>query len=1004
MRIACLSLGFLLLSPFCRTQPEPLRFTHIGVPDGLSQDIVTAVCQDRQGFLWVGTEYGLNRYDGYTILTFRHDPEDSSSLSNNSVRTIVEDAGGRLWIGTDAGLNELVPGRLRFRRVPLPNGISYVSALLEDPKSTLWIGAQHLVRYEPDHSASRVFPPEGATEKIVQTIALDTTGVVWVGTSTGLERLLPGDSIRKPFRLFPSGAPEPDVRRLFLDSRHRLWVGTEHHGLIVLDPLHGNTLGVVRPHGEKEPLPSVIFSILEDGDGRILAGTWNGIIHIDPTTFAFRRLAADPNPAYALRSERVYALHLDRAGALWAGTWRGGLACYDPHRHRFSSASVPVSESGTASMSVLAVAEDRTGMIWAGMSDGLRTLDVTARTLRKAREPSRRHTPDGVSALLTDSAGCLWAGTLAGELYVRDLDTGPWRNIPLPVPDTPGSERAVRALLAAQSGELWVGTLQGLAIVSPDRHQVRFLRDNPDDTTDLAGSQVWSLAQTRDGTIWAGTWWEGAALNAWDARARRWSRPLEHATRRMPMVDRTVRAIVEDEHGMLWLGSWGMGITRYDRKSGQTRTFLESDGLPNLFVKSLALDGRGHLWIGTEQGLSRFTLPDGPFQNFTEEEGLQGYFFLAGSSCRAADGRLYFGGEKGLTIVDPARFKLKASPPPVVITDVRIYGRTAGDRWSPGAPLELRHGEDYLAFEFVALDFTAPDRNRFSFRLEGFEEEWGAPTTRRYVSYTHLPPGDYTFRVRAANLDGVWNETGTAIRVIITPPLWLRWWFLLLAGAALLGLLYLLYLYRVRRLLAVERTRSRIAEDLHDEIGGSLSGVRFLASAIHMDTGNRLSNDSTRFLGHIEDSTTAMQESLVDIVWAVNPEHDSWDQLFARCRRYASDLFDAGGILYTIETPPDPPRRPLGMEQRRNFWMVFKEMITNIVRHSGATRADVRMILAADGTLRVTVQDNGRGFDPGGPGGNGTRNIGRRIAALGGTATLQSAPGNGTRWEAGFRL
>ena len=603
----------------------------------------------------------------------------------------------------------------------------------------------------------------------MQTIALDTTGVVWVGTAAGLERLQPGDSVRKPFRLSRSGAPEPDVRRLLLDSRHRLWVGTEHHGLIVLDPLHGNTLGVVRPYGERDSLPSLIFAVLEDGDGLIWAGTWNGIIRIDPTTFTFRRVAADPNPAYALRSERVYALHLDRAGALWAGTWRGGLACYDPHRHRFSSASVPVGESGTASTSVLAVGEDGTGTIWAGMSDGLRTLDVTTRTLRR---PGSRHdgTRPMVSAHFSPTPRVPLGRNACGRAVCPGPGTGTWRNIPLPVPDTPGSERAVRALLAARSGELWVGTLQGLAIVSPDRRQVRFLRDNPDDTTDLAGGQVWSLAQTRDGTIWAGTWWDGAALNAWDPGARRWSRPLDRATRRVPMVEKTVRAIVEDEHGMLWLGSWGMGITRYDRKSGQTRTFLESDGLPNLFVKSLALDGRGHLWIGTEQGLSRFTLPDGPFQNFTEEDGLQGYFFLAGSSCRAADGRLYFGGEKGLTIVDPARFTLKAFTPPVVITDVRIYDRTAGERWSPGAPLELRHGEDYLAFEFAALDFTAPDRNRFSFRLEGFEEEWCAPTTRRYVSYTHLPPGDYTFRVRAANLDGVWNETGAAVRVIIAPP------------------------------------------------------------------------------------------------------------------------------------------------------------------------------------------------------------------------------------------
>lgn len=992
----------LLASIGATAQPARYRFSHIGVPDGLSQDIVTAICQDQEGFLWFGTEYGLNRYDGYTITVFRHNPDDSTSLSNNSIRTLFCDSRGTLWVGTDNGLNRLRRATLSFERVVLPPGISYISGIAEGDSGVLWIAAHRIVRYDPASVSVRVLPEHFSGEGPITALVVDQGGTVWAGAATGLRAIPRHRRASGEPDIVPERLRSADIRSLFTDSRGRLWIGSDSVGIVRRDPRQPDELVHVPRWQDDRAQTSAVFAFTEDPGGMIWAATWDGLLIIDPATLGVQRLLPDPEDPYALRSSRIYALCRDRAGAIWAGTWKGGLACHDPFRQRFTTFTVPPAETKSSSPTVLAISEDRSGTLWSGMSDGLRTLDRSSGVLVRASgtPPALGNSP--VSALLVDSAGTLWAGALGAGLYSRDPGTGVWTAHLRGDPTRDVDSTEVRALLMERSGTLWAGTLDGLFLVDPGRKATRRIRDNPEDSADLAGEQIWSLAQTRDGVLWIGAW---GFLNSYDPGGQTWRHFVSRRATRTTMLSEAVRAIVEDKEGMLWFGTWGGGLTRFDRKTGTFRTFLESDGLPNLFVKSIEADGNGHLWIGTEQGLSRFTLPGGPFRNFTEQDGLPGYFFMTGSSCRGHDGTLYFGGENGLTVVMPRSIRPKLLPPPVVITGVRIYDRLLDGDWSSGGILTLNHDEDYIGIDFSALDFTVPERNLYSHLLEGFDASWTDPSPRRYAAYTHLPPGEYTFRVRAANADGVWNEAGAALRFSIIPPFWMRWWFLVLAAATASGILYGFYLYRLRRLLAVERTRARIAEDLHDEISGTLSGVRFFASAIEKDAANRMSGPSARFLGRIGESTATMQESLADIIWAVNPEHDTWDQLFARCRRHASDLFDARGIVYVIETPPTPPRRPLDMDQRRTFWLVFKEMITNVIRHSACTRADVRILLAADGRVHLTVRDNGRGFDPTGvPDGNGTRNIRRRIAALGGTAEVHSTPGEGCRWEASFRI
>jgi signal transduction histidine kinase len=289
--------------------------------------------------------------------------------------------------------------------------------------------------------------------------------------------------------------------------------------------------------------------------------------------------------------------------------------------------------------------------------------------------------------------------------------------------------------------------------------------------------------------------------------------------------------------------------------------------------------------------------------------------------------------------------------------------------------------------------------------LEGIDPGWISLGTRRYAGYTHIDPGKYVFRVRASNNDEIWNNEGAIVRVTVLPPYWKTWWFRLLAGIALVSVLALMYQYRVNKLLEVERTRNRIARDLHDEVSATLSGINYFAQAISGDAGNRVSPGSQKFLSLIHESATDVQESMSDIIWSINPENDDWNHVMAKLRRYASDLFDSKGIRYKIDTPQLTPTKSLTMEHRRHFWLIYKEMVTNIVKHSACSEASVAITLDQGKSLRLVVADNGKGFDPEGPSDrNGNKNIRSRAKALGATVHLDTTPGKGTRWELVFPL
>jgi signal transduction histidine kinase len=445
------------------------------------------------------------------------------------------------------------------------------------------------------------------------------------------------------------------------------------------------------------------------------------------------------------------------------------------------------------------------------------------------------------------------------------------------------------------------------------------------------------------------------------------------------------------------------GLNKYDYATDRFTRYSEKAGLPNNSINGLLADRNDNLWMSTNKGLSRFDPRAGIFKNFTVADGLQGDEFDQGAFAQGRDGRLYFGGAGGMTAFDPDSIRDNPFVAPVVITGFRVFERPVALGQADRYHVTLSYEEDFFSFEYSALDFTVPEKNQYLYKLEGYDKNWITAGTRRYASYTHLDAGEYVFRVKGSNSDGIWNEEGISVFMTILPPFWERWWFQALALAASLGLIYTIYRYRINKLLAVERTRNRIARDLHDDVSATLGGISYFAQAIHDETTNRVTSGSERFLSLIQESAAELQESMSDIIWSINPENDDWERVLAKFRRYGSDLFDSKNIKYQIDIPTAPRLRPLGMEKRRNFWLIYKEMVTNVVRHSECTEASVAITVTNGRVLRIRISDNGKGFDPSAlTERSGNRNIRSRSDELHARLSLTTAPGAGTTWDLEF--
>ncbi len=999
----------LLLGVDGEAQTQELAFHNLTTSDGLSQSVVNGIACDRQGYMWFATEDGLNRYDGYTIRVYRQDPGKVNSLTDNYIWRLHHSQEGKLWIGTfKGGLNLYDPRRDQFssyRHNPTDTtslSNNNVTAVFEDSEGTLWVGTwfgglnrldrtgQSARNQSPRFLHYRADPadPNTLSDNRIAAIAEDSQGTLWIGTWNGLNSY---DRRTHRFTRYLHDPGEPAslsgnrIWSMCVDASNNVWIATWGAGLSCLDRTTETFTNYRHDPDDAQTISSnLLRSVYVDTKGILWAGTYDaGLNRLDGNRRSFTRYVHDPLNPRSLPSNEIQSLYEDSTGILWVGT-AGGVSSYDRKRHKFLSfSSIPTEPGSLSSDKVHALHVDSRNALWVGtLGGGVNLRPSASNQFQQFRhDPSDPHTlsSDLVLCIAEQKNGDIWIGTRGGGLNRYNASSQTFEHV-RHNPLEPGSLALddVTAIVETHDGMLWVGTSGGgLDQFDPTTRQFVHHKHDPADSSTVSGHHIWSLFEDSRGTLWVGTW--GADLNRYDRTTGRFIRYRHDPDDPASLSSNTILCMAEDNQGTLWIGTQD-GLNQYDHTTDTFRRFTERDGLPNNAVFCILTDAAGHLWISTGRGLAHFDYRATAFRYYDVSDGLLSNAFNRGACAKDEEGRMYFGGNHGLNAFHPDSIHDNPHIPPVVITRFMVFGEPVP--LAPTRPLSatLDHDQLFFSIEYAALDFTLPEKNRYEYKLEGIDRDWVPAGNRRYVSYSHLDGGTYRFQVRGSNNDGVWNRTGTSLIITIVPPIRDMFWFRALIAVAALLALWTLYRYRLKKLVEIERMRVRIASDLHDEVGSSLTKIA-LYSDLLKDSPDRTA--TANFAEKIGAMSRETVTTMSDIVWSIDARNDTIGDLIDRMRDTASTVLTPQHIEADFQIEGLDAHRKLPVDLRENIFLIFKEAITNAAKYSGGSRIKIRLSNTG-GSFTMDLHDNGKGFSSTGRRtGQGLRNMKMRAERIG---------------------
>ena len=776
-----------LSSPASAALIRPIRFEQLSLEQGLSQVAVMDVLQDRRGYIWLATEDGLNRYDGTGFRVYRHDATDPATLPDNFIWDLEQDASGSVWIATRAGLGRWDRATDRIVRQETP-GVRNIRVLRYQAKGNiLWIGTREsgLLALDLATGGLRRFAHDPADagslgNDRVYALYVDDKDRLWVGTEGGLDLQDAhgeGFTHHVPSESDGETLSDPRVRAILADDMGGLWVGTSGGGLNRLDLESGRFERFRHDPAVAGSLANDdVRALLQDSGGRLWVGTSGGLDLYDPERATFAHYRQDPRNPGTLSDDHVLALAQDRGGVIWVGTRMGGVHKWNPLSWQFGHvAPDPDNPRGLGGGKVSALAEDRAGALWIGtFGAGLYAMDRSSGEMEAYRNDARnpRSLPsDQVMALRHDYRDDLWIGTMDSGLVRMTRGTGVFKSYPYDPKKPEGlSARGVTSILEDGDRRLWIGTYGGgLERFDPVTERFTHFRHDPEDDSSLSGDRVATMAEAGDGRLWVATMETG--LNLLDPRTGRCERFNHRADDASSLPSDAVHSLHVDVAGALWVGTHS-GLSHLQVDGRSFTTYTTRNGLASDVIYAIANDRHGRLWLSTNSGLSAFDPRSGQFVNYGVSNGLQAREFNLGAWHRSTTGELFFGGLNGFNSFVPDRIHQLAQAPEVVLTGVKVDHRPVGGPADETQSIRLGFRDKVLGLEFAALDFTAPNRNLFSYKLDGFDAEWVPLAGKTSVTYTNLNPGGYTFRLRGANSDGRWNEKGLSVPVNVAAPPW----------------------------------------------------------------------------------------------------------------------------------------------------------------------------------------------------------------------------------------
>ncbi len=1024
---------------FSQQQENHLVFGRIDVETGLSSNTVYAIFQDNTGFIWFGTDDGLNRYDGYNFKVFRNDPDDSNSISSNNIWSLMTARSGNIWVGTKTGeLNRYDPRSEKFVSWKIESDVAEENSITcsyEDKKGNIWVGTYRdgLYKLDPlnntiEHWSSDPDNSKSLSHYYVRSITGDDFGNIYVATYIGFNKFNP--SVSNEFERYYHNPSEKNsicnniiwsISKSSLDS-NQIWLGTAN-GLTIYNMAENTFSRIEIPNPQDLLYGTSVGQVIEqmiDGEKIIWVNSYAGLLKMNLSSGETKRFLHIENNQQSLIDNQINQIFRDLSGVVWLAT-DNGISYLSPKNARFNSAGSMLLGSESSNIllrkNITAIVKTPDHKIWFGTTDGLYYFSQINNKV--SSYPEFENTP--VWSLGSGNDNDLWVGTFGTGLKQIFLKTGLDKSWDLDHPDI--QTQAVyynKSLLKDRKNNVWVGYWgAGVSRINSKTNKYDLWLNDPDNPNSLSNNDVWVIKEDRLGRIWLGT--QGGGLNLFEDEDKvifhRWTKQETNMeglnSNNIYSMCEAAHLSLEKNETVLWIGtSNGLnkvtiknkGADIYDVKVAIV-SYTINDGLPDNSVKSILEDDNGNLWLGTGFGISFFNIQKKIFTNFSTSDGLTSSVFNFESALKTNSGLMLFGSTHGINIFKPGGMVLSTFKPPLSLTDFLIFNTRvkAGDgsvlkqSASLTEEIVLNYNHNVFSFEFAALDFNSPKTIKYAYIMEGFEKEWVYSGNRRLATYTNLDPGDYTFKFKSTNADGVWNENAKSISIIITPPFWMTWWFRGLIIFAFLSVGPIIYYRRVNHLKkegyrqvafskqliqSQEEERKRIASELHDSLGQDLLVIKNLA--LMNKNKDEQFDEISKTAGFAIDEVRRISYNLhpyqldrLGLSRAIN-------SMFTNIESVSKIKFDIniGNVDNLFEK-----------EKEINIYRIVQECVTNIIKHSGANKARVVVEKEKD-VLLLEIGDNGKGFNfestKSESKGFGLKNLENRVSFLGGNLEFKS--------------
>jgi ligand-binding sensor domain-containing protein/two-component sensor histidine kinase len=995
------------LSGFSNAQ-EALRFNHLRAEDGLPDNTISCMLQDSSGFIWIGTSEGLAKYDGNTITKYAHDENDSASLCNSRINCLYEDNLHNIWIGTYFGLSRFDPVKNNFKNYYFDKGSSNVSSsvvsnVMQDNKGMLWVGTGTGI-YKTEIANPQFSLVKSISEDhygwLIHGMASSASGRIFILMDTAL---LYTDDYGKYFKTVVNyGITEKKYfTELYYDkSDEHLWFGI--YGSSLVYELDAKSLEYKKYLLEKSANQSgsnIVFNFCRLNDSIMMAGCLfgqvgnGGVVFLNTKRNSFRNYIPDKEDPSSLSEGNVTCIMKDCQNTFWIGT-NVGINSFNLRQLNFHWLSTGnLNLPGLQGFSVRQLCYDK--MLWIGTAGyALAEYKPEEHSFSWYQVPLKGFylSHGGVVFSMYPDKDTLWLG-MDGGFMLFDINKHKYDTLVSPPPELKELYTiAAKGIGKDTYGSYWFGTYnKGIFSYNPSTGKGAHYLNRDTNLTSKHRNYIRCMSVDAEGNKWAGTYEDGFYRMDAGTNQINWNIPGDKEG--IVMQRGWINYMYCDKTGNTYIATRGGGLVIYDGNTKIFRTVKNTKWPEDNKLNKIVEVEKGVLWLATGKGLSCWDLNKGTFLNYPEGTRLSTMQNVAG--CASPDGTIYFAGDDVILYFAPGRLNETSPYIHPEITSVSVMNKNYTSDITK--PLSLGYKDNYVSFAFSAFDFLNEKGDQFAYKLEGLDNDWNYCGNRHYVEYTSLQGGDYTFKLKVQNADGVWIETKHPVHLHIATPYWKTWWFIMLCGLAFFALGYLFYYLRIQRKLEAEKIRKDLARDLHDDIGSSLSSISMLSEMAGKNTSN--SPEESQFIfNKISESSHKTMESMKDIVWTVNPENDAMDALLTRMRIYCSEMLEPKGIECDFRTGQEVEKMKLPMEQRRNFYLFFKEAINNIAKYSQGTKV-VIAIWKIDEKIEIKITDNGIGFNTASAAakGNGLKNMNERAKLMHGTLAIESKEKEGTK-------